>query len=74
MLLGTTRLFHVFFMPMAQRSPASHVRCAIHANRKTAERELDEHETDFENQRRACSGVLRAGFLLNDHASLGRAC
>jgi len=39
MLLGTTRLFHVFFMPMAQRSPASHVRCAIHANRKTAERE-----------------------------------
>jgi hypothetical protein len=59
------KFFHFYFMPMAQRHSASHLRCAIQTNAKTRkERERDDDEPDFENQRRACRDVLRADFFL----------
>jgi hypothetical protein len=57
------QLFHFLFMSMAQPYPTSHVPCAIHTNAKNrkTEREVDEDETDFENERSGCNSVIRDG-------------
>src|SRR5258708_6734804 len=62
-----------FFYTDGAATPTSHVLCAIHANRRkhTHRKRRDEDEAAFENQRRACRDVLRAGFFLDGHACGG---
>src|SRR6266404_9654262 len=65
----------IFFYTDGAATPTSHVLCAIHANRRehTQKKRRDEDEADFENQRRACRGALRAGFFLDGDARGGGA-
>src|SRR5258708_39306955 len=42
-----------------------------HTEENTHRKRRDEDEAAFENQRRACRGVLRAGFFLDGHACGG---
>jgi hypothetical protein len=57
------REFHCYFLlPMAPGSPTSHVGFGVETNMR------EQHETAFENDRRACHGAVRDGVCRNGNA------